>query len=715
MSYIIKSTSPFVSIKLTEKGRENLAKGQLNFSSWAIGDSEINYDREAIVDANQNSVILSGSSKIMRPFDRQPNIKSFITTDNGTYLTAIDSSNINVIKAIVNNEATERGFFSGSSLIYTSLSSSTYSVGNSNPLNTTITGGTILYISTGVTLNVGDFIRLKLTNSKVSTTALENTIPLANLWYKIQATAATGTGSVRVTVDRTLPNVSSQSNNSFVFVYKGGEVANSFGYDTSTAYWDSGTLSFDSATNITCDDVKVWNMNNVWCENLAGITGLSTTNLYEDYTKFGSYDYLGAKNPYFEYACETTDTQLSVDCNGVGFSYDDTVSKSISILHYTNNTISNLYGEFFHIDTANEKLVRITLPDLMYHRRDYATGSGTTMGMSFVSSGGTLTLGNSDIEYVNLYEDPTLIPDTTPLVVGRVFPQLKTVVIHDDEIVAAMSYKSNRNWTLPKLSAFLSAPSGGTSTGVLDVNKTIYLTYALDNTSATGLTATLPCQKYIKITNNTSGIKDISFKISDVDLLPYMRKVESASYDGYGFYATNFKLLYQIVDGINDRPDAGSWKVYDFTTTSLTSVANQTINPRLLENQVPTSNGFVLTSLINSGATTYDITVPLSMAPNTNSDILQFGDERFFYGNFNTFIGATIYKTLFDIRVNSAQFTKTTNPTRSQQPSTNPPNIKVSEVGVYDSNGNLVIIGKLSEPVGLIAGNTIMLELSTDF
>ena len=41
MSYIINSTNPFVSIKLTEKGREQLAQGQLNFSFWGIGDSEI--------------------------------------------------------------------------------------------------------------------------------------------------------------------------------------------------------------------------------------------------------------------------------------------------------------------------------------------------------------------------------------------------------------------------------------------------------------------------------------------------------------------------------------------------------------------------------------------------------------------------------------------------------------------------------------------------
>ena len=77
MSYIIKSTSPFVSIKLTDVGRQQLALGQLNFANWSIGDSEINYNREEIVDENQDDVTLSGSSMILRPVDRQPNIKYF--------------------------------------------------------------------------------------------------------------------------------------------------------------------------------------------------------------------------------------------------------------------------------------------------------------------------------------------------------------------------------------------------------------------------------------------------------------------------------------------------------------------------------------------------------------------------------------------------------------------------------------------------------------
>jgi hypothetical protein len=715
MSYIIKSTSPFVSIKLTEVGRQQLAKGQLNFASWAIGDSEINYNREAIVDANQSNPSLSGSSKVFRPFDRQPDLKSFITTSAGANLTALNPSNINVVKAIVNNEAEERGFFTGASEVYTTQTGTTYMRGYTNPLNTTITGGTQLIIATGIPVNVGDFIRLKIVSDATSgATALENSVPVPNLWYKVQATGSTGSG-VAITVDRTLPKLTNQvASNSYVFVYPGGEVADAFGYDTSTAYWDSGTLSFDSATNITCGDVKVWNMNNVWCENLAGVTGLTTTALYEDYTKFGSYDYLGSKNPYFEYLCATNDAIAATECNGPGFSYSDGISKSISILHYTNNTISNLYGEFFYIDVPTGKQVKIHLPDLMYHRRGFATASGTTQGMSFISSGATKLLGTSQVEYMDLYEDPALIGSKQPKVVGKVFTQSKTVVIDNDEIVAATSYKANRSWTLPELSAFLTAPTGGTTTGILDVNKTIYLTYTLDNTAGSGLTTSLPCQDYIKVTNNSSSSKDISFKIEDVDLLPYMRKIESG-YDGLGFYARQLKLVYQIVDDQNARPDAGSWKVYDFTTTAITGGAGQTINPKLLENQAPAALGFVLSTAIGTGATTFDITQSMSLAPNSNPALLQFGDERFFYGNLETFIGATIYKTIFDIRVNSAQYNLTTNPTRSKQPSTNPPDIKVTEVAIYDNLNNLVVIGKLSVPVALLAGNTILLELSMDF
>ncbi len=714
MSYIINSTDPFVSIKLTEKGREQLALGQLNFSFWGIGDSEINYDREAIVDANPTDVTLSATSKILRPLDRQPNIKSFITPLGApTPFQVLNNSNLNVVKAVVNNEAIERGFFSVSGSVFTTLTASTYSPYSVSIQNSQFTGGTSLLMSSTSGFSVGDIMLIKLTNDTVGTISpTENSTPIPYLWFKIQSM----TGNT-VTVDRNLPNYSGfSSSNSTIIIYRGGEVYNTIATGDTTAYWDSGTLSFDSANNVTCHDVPVWNMNNVWCENIAGITGLTGTSIYEDFTKFGSYQYLGTKNPYLEYLCSSTADSLNINCNGPGFSYPDDVSKSISIIHYTNNTISNLYGEFLYIDTTNSKTLKIYLPDLMYHRRGFGTGSGTTMGMTFLASGSTQLVGSSDIEYINLIEDPTLISSgATAQVVGRVYPQLKVVVIHDDELVAAISYKSNRNWTLPSLAATIASPSGGTSTGVLGINETIYLSYSLKNTATTGLTTSLSTQNYVKVTNNSSSPKDIAFRISEVDLLPYMRKYEDVNYDGLGFYANKFNLIYQIVTDPNTRPEPGSWKAYDFTSTLITTNSGETIDPKLLENQSPALTGFILDSIKDSGATTFDITQSLNMAPNVSPDALQFGDERFFYGNLTTFIGATIYKTIFDIRVNSGQFNATDNPTRSTDLSTNPPNIKMSEVGIYDANKNLVCIGKLSTPVALVAGNTIMIELSMDF
>jgi len=712
MSYIIQNTSPFVSIKLTQKGREQLALGRLNFTSWAVGDSELNYIRENIVDLNPTDITLSATSIVMRPVDRQPDIKYFVKSINSdTPLNPITAGVLNVIKADVNNEATERGFFDNNNNVYLNLTGNTYTPFTDIISSSILTGGTTLQITT-TQINEGDLLLIKLSNDTAgSITPNDNITPLPNLWFKIQSV-----GTNVVTVDRELPNYSGETADSQIIIYRGGEVYETIATGNTTAYWDTGTLSFDSANNVTCNDVPVWNMNNVWCENIAGVTGLTTTNLYEDYTKFGSYKFLGQKHPYFEIGCTSETSETTINCDGVGLSSLDNVSKSISVLHFTNNAISNLYGEYFYTDLTNNKLLKITIPNLMYHRFSGSTASGTTMGMSFVGSGLTKNFPNTDLQYIDLIEDPSLISSgSTPNVVGKVFPQLKTVVINDDEIVAAMSYKSNRNWTLPELSATLQSPSGGTSTGLLGVGETMYLTYILENNYVEGLTTPMSCQKYIKITNNTTSPKDVAFRLNNVDLLPYMRKIEDPAYDGLGFYADTFKLIYQIVGESTTRPLSGNWKQYDFTTTAITTNANETIDPKLLENQNPVVNGFILDLLKDSNSTTFSLIEILSLAANTQPEQLQFGDERFFYGNLTTYIGATIFKTIFDIRINAGQFNSTSNPTRSTNLNTNPPTIKISEVGIYDSDNNLVCIGKLSKPIPLIGGNTIMLELSLDF
>ena len=682
MSYIINSTSPFVSIKLTEIGREKIATGTLNYAYWSVGDSEIDYN------------MVSGTSKVLRPVDQQPNIKYFISTSGGTPLNTVTGANVRTLKAVINNKSDERGFFSGVTTTgSTILTTNGYVDSFGNISGSNFIGGKTINITSGLT--VGDIIMFQLTNPIIgSLSGNTQNKPIPTLFYKIQGT----TGST-ISVDRNLPNLSGYSGTTIqYYIYPGGEVSTAFGTGTTSAYWNKGTLTFEQNDTISIADNPVWCMNNVWAETMVGIT-----TGYRDYKYFGSYQFLGEKETYFEFGLSDTALNNTSMISCSDFSSFDTTCKSLSLIHYTNNTISNFYGEYFYINNLAGKIFEINLPTLMYNRRNYSTGSGTTMGMRFIATGLTQTVGVSDLQYIDLIEDPALVCGT-PNIIGRVYPQLKMVSIHDEEIIAATSYKSNRNWTLPQLDAKTWTPVNGVLGGILPVGSTIYLTYVLENNTTLGLTNSLACQKYVKLTNTTTSAKDVVFNIDGTNMFPYMRKIESG-YDGLGFYAYNFKLLYQIISDTSTRPNPNNWNVVDFTSNIGGWVSGQTINPSSLE------TGFYTLSQSNSGVTYNNIVNDLNIPLNADANTLNFGDERFFYGNIKTYIGATVYKTIFSINLDGS-YNKTTNPTRLK---TSTDDMCVTEVGIYDSSQELVAIGKMSEAIKYNIGGSITIELGLDF
>lgn len=726
MSYINQQSTGIVRVKLTEKGREKLAKGQLSFNYWAIGDSEVDYDYikgwNQFVSTSYGvgefpyhspgstyDDITDNYGKVLRPKDQQPNLKSFIKDNDSNTLHNLNSGDLTLLKATISNAADERGFFSGTSETgLNTLTGTTYikktdfvDIGKFDGSNTIILDNA-LTAPTEVT--EGDFVMfIMTTNTLGQLTQNEIKEPTPNLWYKIGQVS----GSTALVVDRSLPTLSAYTGIDIQFmIFPGGHdpINDYYGSATTTSYWNTGTLSFDSSCDISVQDVPVWNMNNVWSEDLAGIISP-----YHGHELFGSTDYIGSKE-YLGYNSNTTNTGTTAEtsaCDTPGNSQIDSFQKGIGLLHYSNNTISNFYGEFFHIDEATNKLLSVELP-IMWDRRSFSgTSTGTITGMKFVSDTEEKTVTNSGIKYYDLveYSGMTIEP-TNVKTVGRVYPQLKIVTIHDEELLGAMSYKSNRNWTLPELTASLSTSSTGS--GVLESDKTIYLTYDLEPTS--GFTASLPCQKYIKLTNNLGSSRNVQFNLNGVDRLPYMRKVEDSGYDGRGFFAHNFNLLVQIVDDSTDRPDPALWKKIDFTNTTLTTLSGQTINPIQLENQSPLSNSFVLTPSNYSGATTYNLGTVLELPQTTDYDSLQFGDSRAFYGNLSTYIGATIYKTLFNITVDGKVFQDTTNPTFGTGD-----NIFISEVGIYDSNRDLVMVGKLNRPVRILNNSIANIEVTIDF
>ena len=106
-----------------------------------------------------------------------------------------------------------------------------------------------------------------------------------------------------------------------------------------------------------------------------------------------------------------------------------------------------------------------------------------------------------------------------------------------------------------------------------------------------------------------------------------------------------------------------------------------------------TELNFVITDQLYSTAPTYDlggqITIPLLNDTTTTS----FGDEYLFYGSLETDIQATIYEMKYLINLPMNQFVKSSNPTWTE--GTVP---YMTEIGLYDSDKNLLVLSKFQSP-----------------
>jgi hypothetical protein len=744
MSYINKQSTTLVRVKLTDIGREQLAKGQLTFNNYMIGDSEVDYNYvkgwsqfvpsvgaatgEFWFPEADGNIVKNIFSKVLRPKDDNPFFSTFLLDQSNQFLFPLNlQSNIQLIKGLVTNEAADRGFFSGSSVDVGLLAqTSTTFIKESGTVDLSKFDGTlnltpytqgVLVLDTALTAtSVNDYIVFRFSNPTVgNVTGDTMTAATVNTFYNI-----TEISGSTIKVDRALPTLSAYSGTIITYyTIPGGDDPedNYYGLSSLTAYWNTGTLSFDSSCDICVENIPVWNMNNTWVENLAGQYKDSPIN-YHEHTLFGSEQFAGSKQ-YLGYNDTLTVSTIGSKLDSI--SYIDTFQKGICILHYSNSCISNFYGEQFYVNEDTGKLVNLDIPVMWHRRNDVGTGSGTTLGMRFVSD--TIlktTTTNNDIEYYDLIEFSGMsVTPTLPMVVGKVFPQLKIVVIDNEELMAAMSYKSNRNYTLPDLAGELVTSVSGNCSGVLKAGESLYMTYWLSNTgtgttgTTTVTTPTLPNQRYTVLDNTTNSDKDVQFRINNLGQLPYMRKRESVGYDGYGFFADNFKLLAQVVDKtLVSRPSPSKWRVIDFTSTKITDVTGETINPDLFENQNPNTTGFILTggAYSSASATTFSLGDELDMSSASNYGKMTFGDERLFYGNLRTYIGATIYKTLFNINIDGATIASTSNPTFGFGDDR-----YISEIGILDNNQNLVLVGKLSRPIRLANSTTASLELTIDF
>lgn len=425
MAFIDKKDPIVINIKLTSKGRELLSQGKLNFSYYAIGDSEIDYGFNAEVEANPLvSRYTAFNSMVLRPVDKNPNIISFIprnlSGDPYNYMSAVPTSYYTV-----HNTVESIGFFTNSGNTFI-VDSNHVKQPDAMVQVSSIAGGQTLtllkaptYGTSGQEPAAGDMLFIRWTYDNSTTGySVNKTYPTPNLFYKIIGvnSGTLSSGSVSVNVDRELPDFSSTGVPSNVYAgamilynqisYSGESVLNT----TPTEYLDESVISF--LQNSQCPTVvfPFWNMSIIYTEEIAGVlSGNLKYTQFKNKALGGFVSYIQNQAPVY---------------------------KKLGVIHYTNNSPANVYAEGFLLDTP-----MLRIPTIMWHK-----SATKTLGVTLVASGSSKTLTGTTKSLNTTYYD---LCDTNGNKVGKVFIDLKIFVIEDQELLYAMSYKSNRSWTLP--------------------------------------------------------------------------------------------------------------------------------------------------------------------------------------------------------------------------------------------------------------------------
>jgi hypothetical protein len=716
MSYIIKNTAGLVNTRVTDVGRRYISQGNFNISYFQIGDSEVNYTAVPGYNQVNNNILMpafNAQNDTGSPQSNKQNVKYPYYVQGGEGNTFGIPYMDSVVQEIY-NAAGPKGFFTtGNTQIQTS---SAYTITSNFWLDmSTLSGGTSVDVEfdpvvccsgcTG-TPQVNDFVTIVFDGNGGCGTFGSNEI----LTYKIQSmspTIGTTGNTFTLNLDRATPvytGLPTQSYYGRCYVYPSGMTQL---YDTVTPapYWQTDTLNFESPCDVSSrENTVVWNMNIPWSENPAGLL----TNTYEGYQNYGSVTYIGTKE-YLGYQEPSGQT----DTGQVYFynSFDEKIlvrpedQKAIAIIHYTNQDIDNVYGEKFStvpFDPQNPtnniglaRHFRLNMPTLMWHKK-----TGDTIGQTFfidppgynlcvpyyIKSTKSTDMNDPGIRYFQLWDTN---PDSNGNLnrIGKVFPDQEIIIIDDEEIVAALSYKSNRNWTLPapKLSLItpnICSPNVTTQQGVItNPLQRLYVTYRFDTN--TGATSSLHCNYYSVIQGGnsvTANTQNVAVRFGNE--FPFLKTANFS-----GFSATNMKLLCQIVTG-DTRPLSTAWREID--VTSAMTLTNGYIT---MSGITGTTFQIDADNFNAASSNTYNLANYIDLPQNGQTDMLNFGDEYYFYGNLETDISATIYEMKYLINLGRNQFSNTSNPTWTSGTTS-----YVTEIGLYNQNKDLMVISKLQSP-----------------
>ena len=640
-----------IATRLTQKGRESIANGNFVITHFAVGDSEYSYTGSTT------------GQTVMAPFDDYGNVKyplSYVVSGT-TYGIPVSLMETTECSNVMGAAGFVSGSFGDDFVIKSHYETITGFTGNTDTLT----------VVSGSTYPVNSFVTLAFNSTKLDDDII--TGQTNNLIYKV-----TETGSTSITLDRTVPKLPSTN---VVLINNDKEFENPIPTGTTEQH-------------------NPWTLNVVWDKKPIGLWSGDRA-----LTGYTSNSYIGTKE-FFGY--KSSDGQTYNTGTTISNSFKELITitpeeqKAIAIIHYSKNGDDIDPNRFFkyddHISTStgytapnssdlsDEEYFQVYIPFLMYHRN-----TGTTVGAEF-------HMGSVDKEIVSSYNSRFVLKyrdllDEQNIRVGKIFYNQQVIIFDDEEIVAALDYKSNRKYTLPapKVNTIVSYdPITELTTG-----KTMWVTYMLGYSNDINKNG-LPCNYYTKVTGSTTPLGvTVRFDENEFDFLQ-----TTTGNTINGPIADKFYLLFQITNN-GELPDSDSWLLHDQTDV-------YTNGSGLIESLSLSGNVFTINETEYAEAEGLG---PFYLGNYLQDDYMTttsgpyFGDEQPFPGSVNVVRGTEIQTLTFRANLPSDKFVTSVNPTYI---SGNP---MITEVALLNSNKETLIMAKMSEPLERSGDQTIDVQL----
>ena len=705
MSFLSSNNSEFLSARITQKGRNSIAKGNFNIEYFQIGDSEFDYN-----------LIYSGLTgkplhqKVLSPFDKETSIKYPYKIDSSTsgttYGTPIQQSTTYTIRNVMGPAGYISEYNEFESCSDPTVKSTTIQCETQSISITSLTGGTSIQVVSGASFNNCEYITVvfdQFCDIPPIVTGNSN-----SLIYRIESISGN-----TLNLDRPTPNFTGLTGNINVICNKCElEYPNEVLGECLPSPIDS--MSQQNA----------WTLNIVWGQKPTGADvngtneGLSgyTSNRFVSTKEFLGYTSTGQT---FENLTGGTITPFSSKNIGTGFlnSFNELVEVSpkeqrcVAIIHYSElGDLINDPERFYKYDDyisyktgitgqdisiiedrngdeiSDTEYFEIYIPFIYYHRN-----TGTTYGALFYMDTKDYFVRSTKNDRHDLLF--RYLIDEQGNKVGKVFPKNKIVVFDDQELVAILDYRSNRKFTLgaPRINA---APSNETPANSLisgTTGQTFYVTYMLSETNGTSSPLnTLPCNYYVKITTDSDGDGDACTTINYPSNINVKFNNGTFNYFNSEGFLSQFKpkrfyiLVQDTTDNTDRLPNPLEWKIIDFTTqaggVSLSGL---------------TSTTFTITKSLFNSAPFFDLETYMGsnyLQTDPSSDS-QFGDEQPFPGSIRLVRASDVEQMNFLVNLPATQFTTTQNPTHIGTKK------YITEIALLDSNKDVLVKSKSAIPV----------------